>query len=144
MSYHGNTVSTLSLAYHPTRRAPYAAIMDSDHFHHVSPAYAARFKQDGETEEQYVERLKAELEAKFEELGGENVIACQYFITFFLRTVIDLIRHAVVAETVVGATTGVVPAPKGYFKAASEVCKKYGALFILDEVRRPIDEKSKS
>lgn len=76
MSYHGNTVSTLSLAYHPTRRAPYAAIMDSDHFHHVSPAYAARFKQDGESEEQYVERLKAELEAKFEELGGDNVIAC--------------------------------------------------------------------
>ena len=40
----------------------------------------------------------------------------------------------VVAETVVGATTGVVPAPKGYFKAMKSVCDKYGALFILDEV----------
>ena len=64
-------------------------------------------------------------------------------------------RFAVVAETVVGATTGVVPAPKGYFKgilfsflsstryflerlvlsAMKSVCDKYGALFILDEVR---------
>lgn len=33
-----------------------------------------------------------------------------------------------------GATTGVVAAPKGYFKAMKEVCHKYGALFILDEV----------
>ena len=41
---------------------------------------------------------------------------------------------AVVAETVVGATTGVVPPPKGYFKAIKSVCDKYGALFILDEV----------
>ena len=39
----------------------------------------------------------------------------------------------VVAETVVGATTGVVAAPKGYFKAMKSVCDKYGALFILDE-----------
>ena len=58
----------------------------------------------------------------------------------------------VVAETVVGATTGVVGAPKGYFKgrpaslrvyamrlncfvAVKSVCDKYGALLILDEVR---------
>lgn len=40
----------------------------------------------------------------------------------------------VVAETVVGATTGVVAAPEGYFKAMKSVCDKYGALFILDEV----------
>jgi len=55
----------------------------------------------------------------------------------------------VVAETVVGATTGVVPPPRGYLKgeqqfpvvglaltvlAMKSVCEKYGALFILDEV----------
>lgn len=34
----------------------------------------------------------------------------------------------------VGATSGVVAAPKGYFKAMKSVCDKYGALFILDEV----------
>lgn len=40
----------------------------------------------------------------------------------------------VVAETVVGATSGVVVAPKGYFKAMKEIVHKHGALFILDEV----------
>ncbi|KAJ7066411.1 PLP-dependent transferase [Mycena amicta] len=115
LSFHGNTVATLSLAYHPTRRAPYAAILDDGHFHHVSPAYAKRFQKPEESEEDYVERLRAELEAKFIELGPDTVIGF-------------------VAETVVGATTGVLPAPKGYFKAMKSVCEKYGALFILDEV----------
>lgn len=40
----------------------------------------------------------------------------------------------VAAETVVGATTGVLGAPKGYSAAMKSVCEKYGALFILDEV----------
>jgi adenosylmethionine-8-amino-7-oxononanoate aminotransferase len=40
----------------------------------------------------------------------------------------------VAAEPVVGATQGVTYAPKGYFKAISEICKKYGALLIYDEV----------
>ncbi|PPQ78386.1 hypothetical protein CVT25_011609 [Psilocybe cyanescens] len=115
LSFHGNTLGTLSLAYHPTRRAPYADILDEKHFYHVSPAYAKRFQRTDETEEQYVERLRQELESKFIELGPETVIGF-------------------VAETVVGATTGVVSAPKGYFKAMKSVCDKYGALFILDEV----------
>ncbi|KAJ3503569.1 hypothetical protein NLJ89_g8371 [Agrocybe chaxingu] len=115
LSFHGNTLGTLSLAYHPIRRAPYAAILDDRHFHHVSPAYAKRFQKSGESEEQYVERLRQELENKFLELGPDTVIGF-------------------VAETVVGATTGVLAAPKGYFKAMKSVCDKYGALFILDEV----------
>ncbi|KAF9047193.1 PLP-dependent transferase [Hymenopellis radicata] len=115
LSFHGNTVATLSLAYHPTRRLPYKAILDEKNFHHVSPAYAKRFQGKDETEEQYVERLRQELEQKFIALGPDTVIGF-------------------VAETVVGATTGCVPAPKGYFAAMKSVCDKYGALFILDEV----------
>ncbi|TFY68826.1 hypothetical protein EVJ58_g785 [Rhodofomes roseus] len=115
LSYHGNSIGTLSLAHHPARRSPYEAILDHEHFHHVSPAYAKRFQKPDETEEQYVERLRQELEDKFLELGPDTVIGF-------------------VAETVVGATTGVVPAPKGYFKAMKSVCDKYGALLILDEV----------
>ncbi|KAF8889303.1 hypothetical protein BD779DRAFT_1611065 [Infundibulicybe gibba] len=115
LSFHGNTVATLSLAQHPARRGPYEAILNNENFHHVSPAYAKRFQKSDETEEQYVERLRQELENKFIELGTDTVIGF-------------------VAETVVGATTGVVPAPKGYFKAMKSVCDKYGALFILDEV----------
>ncbi|KAJ7267372.1 pyridoxal phosphate-dependent transferase [Mycena rebaudengoi] len=115
LSCHGNTLSTLSLAYHPRHRGPFVTLLDYAHFHHISPAYAKRFQRADESEEQYVERLRAELEAKFIALGPDTVIGF-------------------VAETVVGATTGVVPAPKGYFKAMHSVCQKYGALFILDEV----------
>ncbi|KAJ7600918.1 PLP-dependent transferase [Mycena floridula] len=115
LSYHGNTLGTLSLAYHPGRRAPYASILDTEHFHHVSPAYAKRFQKPDETEEQYVDRLRQELEDKFIELGPDTVIGF-------------------VAETVVGATSGVVPPPAGYLSAMKGVCHKYGALFILDEV----------
>lgn len=78
LSFHGNTVATLSLAYHPTRRAPYAALFNHDAFHHVSPAYAARFKGKDESEEEYVERLRKELEDKFLELGPETVIGCTF------------------------------------------------------------------
>lgn len=78
LSYHGNTVSTLSLAYHPGRRGPYEAILDHQNHHHVSPAYAARFKRADETEEQYVQRLAKELEDKFIELGPNTVIGCRF------------------------------------------------------------------
>ncbi|KAI0319975.1 PLP-dependent transferase [Amylostereum chailletii] len=115
LSFHGNTVATVSLSGHPSRRAPYEAILNHDNFHHVSPAYAKRFKNADETEEQYVERLRQELEDKILELGPDTVIGF-------------------VAETVVGATTGAVAAPKGYFRAMKSVCEKYGILFILDEV----------
>jgi adenosylmethionine-8-amino-7-oxononanoate aminotransferase len=76
LSYHGNTLATLSLSHHPGRRAPYEAILDRDNFHHVSPAYARRFQKANESEEQYVERLRKELEDKFIELGPDTVIAC--------------------------------------------------------------------
>jgi adenosylmethionine-8-amino-7-oxononanoate aminotransferase len=49
------------------------------------------------------------------ELGGESVIAF-------------------VAETVVGATLGAVPAVPGYFKRVREICDRHGVLLILDEV----------
>ncbi|KAG8927606.1 hypothetical protein FRC01_007181 [Tulasnella sp. 417] len=115
LSFHGNTLGTLELSYHMTRRTPYEAILDHEHFHHVSPAYAKRYQKPNETEDDYVKRLAQELDDKFKELGPDTVIAF-------------------VAETVVGATAGVVPPPKGYLKAMKRVCERHGALFILDEV----------
>jgi E3 ubiquitin-protein ligase TRIP12 len=52
-------------------------LLDYAHFHHVSPAYAKRFQRADESEEQYVERLRAELEAKFIALGPDTVIGCE-------------------------------------------------------------------
>lgn len=115
LSYHGTTVATLGLAFNAPRRAPYETILDHDNFFHVSPAYYKRFGKQGESEEEYIQRLAKELEDKILELGPETVAGF-------------------VAETVVGATTGAVPAPNGYFKAVKGVCDKYNVLYILDEV----------
>ncbi len=113
-SYHGNTLGALSASGNAMRRAPYAPLL-SPAFHHVSPAYAYRGRQDSEGEVEYVARLAAELEAKFQELGPDTVAAF-------------------IAEPVVGATLGCCPAPAGYFQAMKAVCDRHGALLILDEV----------
>ena len=41
---------------------------------------------------------------------------------------------AFVAEPVVGATLGAVPASDGYFARIRNICDRYGVLLILDEV----------
>ena len=96
------------------RRAFYEPILSQAHSL-VSPCFAYRFKRDDETDAQYLDRLSGELEAEFQRLGPDNVIA-------FL------------AEPVVGATTGCVTALPGYFRRVREICDRHGALLILDEV----------
>lgn len=113
-SYHGNTLGALSAGGNAMRRAPYQPLL-SPAFSHVSPCYAWRDRQDGETDADYVARLAAELEAEFQRLGPDTVIAFM-------------------AETVVGATLGCVAALPGYFEAMRAVCDRHGALLILDEV----------
>ncbi len=112
--YHGNTLGALAAGGNMMRRALYEPIL-STAFSLVSPCFAYRFQRDDETEQQYVDRLANELEAEFQRLGPDTVIA-------FL------------AEPVVGATTGCVAALPGYFKRVREICDRHGALVILDEV----------
>lgn len=113
-SYHGNTLGALAAGGNAMRRAPYAPIL-SDAFSHVSPCYAYRDRADNESDADYVARLAAELEAEFQRLGPDTVIAF-------------------IAETVVGATLGCVGGVPGYFEAMRAVCDRHGALLILDEV----------
>jgi adenosylmethionine-8-amino-7-oxononanoate aminotransferase len=113
-SYHGNTLGALAAGGNAWRREPYAPLLSSA-FSHVTPAFAYHEKRDSESEVDFVARLAAELEAEFQRLGPENVAA-------FL------------AEPVVGATAGCVPAPEGYFRAVREICDRHGALLLLDEV----------
>ncbi|WFU16764.1 aspartate aminotransferase family protein [Bradyrhizobium sp. CB3481] len=113
-SYHGNTLGALAAGGNAWRREPYAPLL-STAFSHVTPAFAYHEKRDGESETDFVGRLAAELDAEFQRLGPENVAAF-------------------IAEPVVGATAGCVPAPEGYFRAISEICDRYGALVMLDEV----------
>jgi adenosylmethionine-8-amino-7-oxononanoate aminotransferase len=113
-SYHGNTLGALAAGGNAWRREPYAPLLSSA-FSHVTPAFAYHEKRDSESEADFVGRLAAELEAEFLRLGPENVAAF-------------------IAEPVVGATAGCVPAPEGYFRAVREICDRHGALVILDEV----------
>ncbi len=113
-SYHGNTLGALAAGGNAWRRAPYAPLLSSA-FSHVTPAFAYHEKREDESEGDFVARLAAELEAEFQRLGPDTVAAF-------------------IAEPVVGATAGCVPAPDGYFRAVREVCNRHGALLILDEV----------
>jgi adenosylmethionine-8-amino-7-oxononanoate aminotransferase len=112
-SYHGITLGALAVGGREWQRQQFAPLLIETH--HVSPVYEYRDRRLNETPQAYGERLAEELEAKIEELGGDNVIAF-------------------VAETVVGATLGAVPAVPGYFKRVREVCDRHGVLLILDEV----------
>ena len=112
-SYHGNTLGALAVGGNAWRREPFAPILVPAT--HVSPCYPYREQREGETAEQYGLRLAAELEAAVLAQGADRVIAF-------------------VAETVGGATAGVLTPVPGYFKAVREVCDRYGVLLILDEV----------
>jgi len=111
--YHGNTLGALSVGGNLWRRRQFAPILLD--VHHVSPCYEYRDRRSDETPEAYGARLAMELSDKIDELGGSNVIAF-------------------IAETVVGATLGAVPAVPGYFKRVREICDRHGILLILDEV----------
>lgn len=113
-SYHGNTLGALAAGGNAWRRQPYAPLL-SEAFSHVTPAFSYREKHEDETDDAFVQRLAAELDAEFQRLGPNTVAAF-------------------VAEPIVGATAGCVPAPEGYFHAVRKICDCYGALLILDEV----------
>jgi adenosylmethionine-8-amino-7-oxononanoate aminotransferase len=112
-SYHGVTLGALAVGGREWQRKQFAPLLIETH--HVSPVYEYRERRVDEPPQAYGERLVKELETKIEALGGGNVIAF-------------------VAETVVGATLGAVPAVPGYFRRVRDICTRHGILLILDEV----------
>ncbi len=112
-SYHGNTLGALAAGGNLWRRKQFEPLLVG--VSHVSPCYAYRGKQQGETDEAYGRRLVHELEQEVQRLGPDRVIAF-------------------IAETVGGATLGCVTPVPGYFAGVRAVCDKYGILLILDEV----------
>ena len=113
-SWHGTTLGAISLSSNLPRKLPYEPLLLPT-VSHVSPAYAYQYQLADESTEQYVQRLVAELDAEFHRLDPTTIIAF-------------------VAEPVVGATSGCVPAPPGYFSAVRRLCSRHGILLILDEV----------
>ncbi|EDQ04309.1 putative aminotransferase [Sulfitobacter indolifex] len=112
-SYHGNTIGALSAGGNAWRRQQFAPLLVE--MSHIAPCYEYAERPEGESLEDYGQRTANELEAEILRLGPETVMAF-------------------IAEPVVGATLGAVPAVPGYFKRIREICDQYGVLLILDEV----------
>lgn len=112
-SYHGNTLGALAVGGNAWRRRQFGPLLID--VEHVAPTYAYRDSPEGETPEQYGERLARELETTIDRIGGDRVMAF-------------------VAETVGGATSGCLVPPPGYFRRVRELCDRHGILLILDEV----------
>ncbi|WP_054303921.1 aspartate aminotransferase family protein [Gemmobacter sp. LW-1] len=112
-SYHGNTLGALAAGGNAWRRAQFAPLLVETS--HIAPCYEYRDRAPGETVEAYGLRVADELEAEINRLGPETVMAF-------------------IAEPVVGATAGAVPAVPGYFRRIREICDQHGILLILDEV----------
>mgnify|MGYP005831527655 CR=1 FL=1 len=111
-SYHGNTLGALSMSGNIPRRRNYVPMLLD--FPHIPPAYCYRcwFKKDkGDCDLECAWALEKEIKS----IGAEYV-------------------SAFIAEPVVGATLGTVPAPEGYFQIIREICDRYGVIFIADEV----------
>ena len=112
-SYHGNTLGALAVSGNVWRREPYQPLlMEASH---IAPCYAYRDRRPDESEEAYGRRVADELETEILRLGPDSVAGF-------------------IAEPVVGATAGVVPAVPGYLKRIREICDRYEVLLILDEV----------
>ncbi len=112
-SYHGNTLGALAAGGNLWRREPFSPLMiDTTH---ISPCYEYRDRMQEESARDYGLRVANELEEQILRLGPESVMAF-------------------IAEPVVGATLGAVPAVDGYYKRIRDICDHYGILLILDEV----------
>lgn len=112
-SYHGNTLGALAAGGNIWRRQQFAPLLID--VSHIGPCFEYRFREDGESTEAYGLRAAQELEDEILRLGPDTVMAFM-------------------AEPVVDATLGALPAVEGYFKRIREICDKYGVLLILDEV----------
>ena len=112
-SYHGNTLGALSAGGNEWRRARFAPLLIE--VSHIAPCYDYAERRPDETAFDYGQRVAQELEDEILRLGPDTVMAFM-------------------AEPVVGATLGAVPAVEGYFRRIREICDRYGVLLILDEV----------
>jgi L-2,4-diaminobutyrate transaminase len=110
--YHGLTFAAASLTgipvYHKAWDLPMGDVI------HVACPHFYRFGNPGETEEQYTDRLVAEIEAVIKREGADTI-------------------GAFIAEPIMG-TGGVLIPPKGYFEKVQALLDKHDILFVADEV----------
>jgi adenosylmethionine-8-amino-7-oxononanoate aminotransferase len=112
-SYHGGTLGATSVSGSLFRRMPYEKVLHD--WPRIAPCYAYRHRRDDETDAEYGQRAAAELDEAIRAVGAGHVAAF-------------------IAEPVVGATLGVVPAVDGYFAEIRRICDAHDVLLITDEV----------
>jgi adenosylmethionine-8-amino-7-oxononanoate aminotransferase len=112
VSYHGNTLATLGISGRPTLQAPYAPMLAAH------PRAVAPFCYHCPLDRSYPECGVAcveDLEAVILREGPETVAAY-------------------IAEPVLGASAGAAVPPDEYAARAAEICRRYGVVYIDDEV----------
>src|SRR5437868_4564312 len=107
--FHGMSLGATGFSGHTQRRRKYQPMIQD--MPKIGPAYAYRCADCASGSL----RCADELERTIRWYGPENV-------------------SCFIAEPVVGATMGAVPAPPGYFQRIREICDRYDVLFIADEV----------
>jgi len=112
-SYHGNTLGALSASGNEARRKVYGPLLHD--WSKIDPCYEYRYRGSDESAHDYGARAAQSLEDAILSDGAENV-------------------SAFIAEPIVGATLGAVPAVEGYFKAIREICDRHRVILIMDEV----------
>jgi 4-aminobutyrate--pyruvate transaminase len=111
-AYHGVTIASASLTGLPWVHNDFD--LPIKNVVHTSCPHFYRYGQEGETEEQFADRMAKDLEDLILSEGPET---CAAFI----------------AEPVMGAG-GVIMPPKGYFQKIQPILEKYDLRFISDEV----------
>lgn len=112
VSYHGNTILTLSVGHTRARRAVYAPLLSDGH--HIAEAVCYRCPFDA-TYPDCGLACAEDLEARIQAEGPETVAAF-------------------IAEPVVAVAAGVAPPPPDYFARIRAICDKYDVLLVFDEV----------
>lgn len=115
IAYHGNTILCLTMSGTAHRKAPFEDVLPYNNFHKISTPHPAHLKIQGESDEDYTQRLLEQLDSKFQDLGPEKVMAVWF-------------------EPVLGTSGGCDVPPRGYLKGVRSLCNKYGAMLVYDEV----------
>ncbi len=112
VSYHGATLSTMSLSGHPGRKKGLAPLMLDNP--KVPTPYPLQFEPTNEFPDAGV-YAAAKLEECILEEGSDTIAAF-------------------ISEPISGATGGAIVPPESYWPAVQEICQRHGILLIIDEV----------
>lgn len=111
-SYHGNTVSTLSIGGRSAWRSKFNSLLHDSL--HISPPYCYRCSST-DSHSSCAENFANELQKIIQREGAENI-------------------SAFIAEPIIGTSMSAVVPPKGYYENIRSICDENDILFIADEV----------